>query len=50
MTLFHIDHKNIYNGILFNALYSTIIFGFMFVGNDYIYISILLYLEKRLQT
>jgi hypothetical protein len=50
MIFFHIDDKNIHNGILFNALYSTIIFGFMFVGYDYIYISILLYLEKKLQT
>ena len=47
MALFRFDHKNLKSGILFNALYSAIIFAFMFIINDYIDIYILPHLEKK---
>jgi len=47
MGLFRFDHKNIKNGILFNALYSAIIFAIMFIINDYIDIYFLPHLEKK---
>lgn len=47
MKLFHINHKNIHNGILFNALYSAIVFATIFIVNDYIDESIIPHLEKK---
>ena len=47
MALFRLNHKNIHNGILFNALYSAIIFGVMFLVNDYIHDYVVPYLEKK---
>ena len=47
MALFNFDHKNLKSAILFNALYSAIIFAFMFIINDYIDIYFLPHLEKK---
>lgn len=47
MGLIHnINHKKIENGFIFNALYSAIVFGILFVANDYIDEYIMPYLEK----
>lgn len=34
--LININHKSLHNAFIFNAIYSAIIFGLLFVINDYI--------------
>jgi len=46
MSLFSVNHKKLDNAIFFNALYSAIIFGIMFIVNDYIDNYIIIHLEE----
>jgi len=46
MPIFNINHKNLSNAFIFNALYSSIIFGVMFITNDYIDNYIIIHLEE----
>ena len=46
MSLFTVNHKKLHTAIVFNALYSAIIFGTMFIVNDYIDNYIIIHLEE----
>lgn len=46
MPFFNVNHKNLSNAFIFNALYSSILFGVMFITNDYIDNYIIIHLEE----
>lgn len=46
MPFFRINHSYLSNAFIFNALYSAIIFAFLFVFNDYIDKYIITHLEE----
>ena len=46
MSLFSVNHKKLKNALFFNAFYSAIVFGVMFIVNDYIDNYIIIHLEE----